>query len=108
MWEKIKSVILFFVRGSVQGWRGPLGAAMIIFSVYLCFGFFTGVTNIQNYIRNLRELERIDARTEMTRKRLEATNRHLKLLSEHSPDFVSEMALRHLNMGDPAMMIIRK
>ena len=108
MLEKIKSVIMFFIRGMTSGWRGLLGAAMLAFSIYLCAGLFTGTTNIQNYIRNRRELGEIDARIEMTRNKLKRTNNHIKLLSEGSPDFTSEMALKHLNLGDPNLMILKK
>lgn len=108
MFEKIKSCIGIFLRGSVSGWRGIVGAALIIFSFYLCLGFFTGVTNIPNYIRNKNQLGKIDARIESTRAKLNRTNLHIQLLKEQSPDFVSEMALKHLNLGDTNLLIIKK
>ena len=108
MVQKIKSVIGVLFRGMFGGWRGAAGMAIIAFSLYLFAGFFNGTTNIQNYIRNKRELATVDTRIAMVQNRLDAANRHIKLLQEHSPDFVSEMANKHLNLGDPSVRILRK
>jgi len=105
---KIKSVIGVFFRGAFGGWRGLVGLAIIAFSIYLVTGLFSGTTNIQNYIRNKRELATVDSRIEATRERLEATNQRIRLLQGHSPDFVAELAARHLNLGDPAVRILRR
>lgn len=108
MFGKIKSIAGVFARGCAGGWRGLAGAALLVFSAYLFVGFFTGVANIKNYIANRYELGTADARLYAAKNRLDRTSRHIRLLSEQSKDFVSEMALRHLNMGDPEMRIIKK
>ena len=108
MREKIKSLARIFLRGSIGGWRGLVGLALTIFSVYLLTGLFSGTTNVQNYIRNKRELGQIDARIEAAQTALETRNRHIRLLAEGSPDFVSEMAAKHLNLGNPDVMILKK
>jgi cell division protein FtsB len=108
MGEKIKSIAGIFLRGLFASWRGMAGAALIVFSLYLFTGFFTGTTNVQNYVRNARELGQIDAKIAAVRAQLDATNSHIRLIQEHSPDFVSEMASKHLNLGDPKIMILKK
>ena len=108
MWEKIKSIAGIFVRGATGGALGFLGAAMILVSIYFLAGLFTGTTNVQNYIRNRRALGNTDAKIAELTRRLETENLHIKLLQSHSPDFISEMALKHLNLGDPKMMILKK
>jgi hypothetical protein len=106
--SKIKSILGIFLRGMFGSWRGALGAALIALSIYLFIGFFTGTANIRNYIKNMAALRRADAIIEDKQKKLDETNLHIKLLQEYSPDFVSEMALRHLNIGDPELFMIKK
>ena len=108
MAKKIKSALGVFFRGMFGGWRGAVGTALIVFSLYMLAGLFNGATNIQNYIRDKRELATADARIIAARKRLDAANQHIKLMREHSPDFVSEMAMKHLNLGDPGVRILKK
>jgi cell division protein FtsB len=104
MWKKIKSLL----RAVFASWQGVLGAAMTLFALYLSAGFFTGTANIQSYFRNRAALDRADAKIAALQTRLDATNHHIDLIWRHSPDFVSEMALRHLNLGDPEIMILKK
>jgi cell division protein FtsB len=108
MWDKIKSAFTVFFTGMFSSGRGLLGAAMVAVSIYFFIGLFTGIASIQNYIRNLNATHTSTARIEAEQKKLDTINLHIKLLQEHSPDFVSEMALRHLNMGDPKSLIIKK
>jgi hypothetical protein len=108
MWGKIKSALAVFFRGAFSGMHGFIGAALIVFSVWLWVGFFTGAANIQNYIRGLRNVGAADARIDALRARLNRTELRIKLLQEHSPDFVAEMGLVHLNLGDPALKEIKR
>lgn len=108
MWQKIKSVLLVFVRGAFSSWKGFLGAVMIVASIYLFTGLFTGIASVQNYIKNARALNKADDKIAAIRSELETTNRHIKLLLDHSPDFVSEMAVKYLNLGDPNAKVIKK
>jgi cell division protein FtsB len=108
MWDKIKSAFTVFFTGMFSSMRGFLGAAMVAVSVYFFVGLFTGVASIQNYIKNLNSMHTSTSRIEAEQQKLDTINHHIKLLQEHSPDFVSEMALRHLNMGDPKSLIIKK
>ncbi|MDR1071931.1 MAG: hypothetical protein LBL21_04800 [Rickettsiales bacterium] len=108
MWEKIKSMTGILIRGTLGGWRGALGALMAGLSVYFFVGLFTGVASVQNYFKNRVALGRADEKIAVLRKQLDAENLHIELLQKHSPDFISEMALRHLNLGDPQLMILKK
>ena len=108
MWEKIKSMPVVFIRGAFSGIYGFVGAALIVFSIWLWAGFFMGVSNVQNYARNLSALDAADGRIAALRERLDRTELHIKLLQDHSPDFVAEMGLTHLNIGDPAVRVVKK
>ena len=108
MLEKIKSAFAILFDGTFKSWRGFLGMAMILFSLYFLIGLFTGVASIQHYIRNLRNTKTSDTRISAKQKELSMINLHIKLIQEHSPDFVSEMAIKYLNMGDPNSSIIKK
>jgi cell division protein FtsB len=108
MWGKIKSMLGVLLRGTFGGWQGALGALMIGVSLYFSIGLFNGVASIQNYFKNRIALGRADEKIAVLQKQLDAENLHIKLLQEHSPDFISEMALRHLNLGDPKLLILKK
>ena len=108
MGEKIKSLALTFVRGATGGLQGFIGAALTIISVCFLAGLFTGTTNIQTYFRNRNALGNTDAKIESLQGQLDAANLHIKLIQSHSPDFISEMALKYLNLGDPKMMILKR
>jgi cell division protein FtsB len=108
MWEKIKSTALIIVRGTFSSWHGLLGMTMICVSLYFSIGLFNGIASIQNYFRNRIALGKADARIEALQNQLDAETLHIKLIQTHSPDFISEMARRHLNLGDPRLLILKK
>ena len=81
---------------------------MIVASIYFFVGLFTGVASIQNYFKNRRALNRADAKIETLQKDLGSVNLHIKLLQDFSPDFVAEMAIKYLNLGDPKMRVLKK
>jgi len=108
MWDKIKSALGVFFRGAFQSLSGFAGAAMVLLSLYFCFDLLTGTASLQNFIKNRRDLGRADTAIEIRQKQLDKVNMHIRLIQEHSPDFISEMALRHLNLGDPKVLIIKK
>jgi cell division protein FtsB len=108
MLDKIKSAARVFFHGMTSSLTGLSGAVLVVLSLYLLAGLFTGVANVQNFIKNWNELGKTDSKIAALQQQLDRTNLHIKLLQQHSPDFVSEMALRHLNLGDPKLMIIKK
>ncbi|MDR2769886.1 MAG: hypothetical protein LBB08_00370 [Rickettsiales bacterium] len=108
MWGKIKSAFGILFRGMFASFYGFAGAVLTAISVWLCVGLFTGAANIRSYVRNRRTLRESDAKIAALAKELAKTNMHIKLLQDHSPDFVSEMALQKLNLGDSETMILKK
>jgi len=108
MRDKIKSAIGIFFRGATSSVQGAFGAALTLLSFYLLFGLFSGDASIQNYISHQRALRTADAKTRHLADELETTERHIELIQRHSPDFISEMAAKHLNLGDPEVMMIKK
>ena len=108
MLEKIKSIFRVFFKGAIQSFPGFIGAAMVVLSVYFVIGLFTGTANIQNLVRNRIALSKADGKIAAAEEQLDRVNLHIKLLQEHSKDFISEMALKHLNLGDPNLLIIKK
>ena len=108
MLGKIKSIIKRVIAATFVSRQGFVGAFLTALAIYFCVGLVTGTANIQNYFRNRATLAQTDAKIADLGRQLEVENRNIKLLQSHSPDFVSEMALRHLNMGDPKIMMIKK
>ena len=89
------------------GLSGIAGILMIILSLYFLTGLFRGTTNVQTYFANRRSLAEMNDRIATLELQLERVNLHIRLMQEQSPDFISEMAARHLNLADPNAVMIR-
>jgi len=97
MGKKIKSI----------GGKGLIGILLMVVSVYLLVGLFRGTTNLQSYVRNRQFLADADARIGALESELARTKLHINLIQSHSPDFISELASRQLNLGSPNVFLIR-
>ena len=97
MGSKIKSI----------GAKGFVGILLAAISIYLLIGLFRGTTNVQSFARNRQFLAGADARIVALESELNRTKLHISLIQSHSPDFISELAARHLNLGDPNAFMIR-
>ena len=90
------------------GGKGLVGILLIIISVYLLIGLLRGTTNIQSYAQNRKFLSGADAHITKLEQELTRTRLHISLIQSHSPDFISELAARHLNIGSPSVFMIKQ
>ena len=104
---KIKNLFAFLSRAWSGGGRGKLGILLSLFAAFMFIGIFWGDVNIQRFTMNIWRLSQ--ARDQLTSEQatLDELNRHIKLLQNYSPDYVEELGLKYLNIGDPSVKILK-
>lgn len=107
MKDKIKN--LFHLIGAAWrgGIHGKIGVFFAIFGTFMFIRIFAGDVNITRFVANIWHLshERIELSAEETK--LNTINHHIELLENYSPDYVEELGLRYLNIGDPAYRVLK-
>ena len=105
--EKIKNFFGFIGRAWVGGWHGKIGIACAIFALFMFIRMFLGDMNIQRFVMNAWNLNR--ERTELAEREqeLDTLKHHIDLLRNGSPDYVEELGLQYLNIGDPKFRILK-
>ena len=107
MKEKIKNFFGFIGRAWVGGFHGKIGIACAIFALFMFIRMFSGERNVQSFVMNIWHLnhERAElASLEQTRNTLA---HHIELLKSGSPDYIEELGLQYLNIGDPKYKILK-
>lgn len=107
MKEKIKNFFGFIGRAWRAGWRGKLGLAMLMFALFMFVRIFIGDVCVQKFIMNIWELNKEQQQLATERQRLDTLNQHIELIQGYSSDYVEELGLRYLNMGDPETRILK-
>lgn len=107
MQKKIKNFFGFLRRAWCLGYRGKIGVLALIFATITFVGIFFGQENLQHFIINIWRLN--DAQQQLMDKQaeLEQINHHIKLLENYSPDYVEELGLQYLNIGDPKFKVLK-
>ncbi|MBR4892138.1 MAG: hypothetical protein IKZ34_03095 [Alphaproteobacteria bacterium] len=107
MKEKIKNLFSFLGRAWSGSIRGKLGILLAIIASFLFIGIFCGNVSVQRVGLNIWHLnkaqEQLDAETEA----LKGIQHHIQLLQNYSPDYINELGLKYLNIGDPQVKILR-
>ena len=103
MWEKIKNFLGFMKSAWSGGKLGKLGILLMLVSIFFFVRFFYGTRNIQNFVVNAIHLNRIRTELATEQKKLSQIQHHNYLLqnSNNSPDYVEELGLKTLNLGNP-------
>ena len=107
MWKKVKALMSFLWsawRGSV---RGKIGVALILFSVLILVRLFLGDVSIQKIIGDKFRLGREEIQLEQEKYKLHQMEKHISLLQNRSPDYVEELAQKHLNIGSPNVRVLK-
>ncbi len=104
---KIKNLFSFLSRAWSGSARGKLGILLALFAGFMLIGMFWGDVNIQRFGINIWRLNQAQDQLVAEQKTLEELNTHIKLLQNHSPDYVEELGLRYLNIGDPHAKILK-
>ncbi len=107
MYEKIKNFFGFLGEAWMGGIRGKIGILITIFAAFMFIRIFWGEVNVQKFIINIwrqnAEQQQLDA--ELAKK--SALQRHISLLQNYSPDYVEELGLKYLNIGDAKVKILK-
>lgn len=107
MKEKIKNFFGFIGRAWSGGWHGKFGVLATIFAAFAFIRIFWGDVNVQNFIINIWRLNDEQEQLVMEQKKLDGINRHIELLQGYSADYVEELGLKYLNIGDPDTKILK-
>lgn len=107
MKEKIKKLFQFMGSAWSGGGRGKLGIIFTLFASFMFIGMFWGDVSIQRFGINVWQLRIEREQMIMEQQTLDELHRHIKLLQNYSPDYVEELGLKYLNIGDSNIKILK-
>ncbi len=107
MKEKIKNLFSFIGHAWTGSFRGKIGVLLSIFAAFMFIRIFWGEVNIQNFIMNIWRLNAEQEQLIAEQTKLNTLNRHIELLQGYSSDYVEELGLKYLNIGDPKAKILK-
>ena len=107
MKEKIKNLFTFVSTAWTSGSRGKMGVIMTIVALFWSVGMFTGKTTIQGFIINIWRLNAANAQLVSEQSKLHQLQMHIDLVQKNSPDYIEELGLKRLNMGDAKTRILK-
>ena len=103
MKEKIKNFFVFVKNAWIEGPRGKIGLGLMILSIFFFARLFYGDNNLQSFIKNAWHLKQDRKELAVDQDKLEKLQRHIYLLQHPnaSSDYIEELGLKNLNLGDP-------
>lgn len=107
MKEKIKNLFTFMGHAWSAGFHGKLGVIMTIIAIFWSIGIFTGKTTLQGFIINIWKLNSAQQQLVMEQEKLRQLQMHIDLVKRNSPDYIEELGLKRLNMGDSKTKILK-
>ena len=107
MKEKIKNLFGFIGRAWIGGLHGKIGVLCAFFAVFIIVRIFFGTVNIQGFVINIWHLNAEQQQLATETENLETLKRHILLLQNYSTDYVEELGLKYLNIGDKNFKVLR-
>lgn len=107
MWEKIKNFFGFIGRAWSGGIRGKVGVLCAIFAAFMFVRIFWGEVSAQKFVINIWHLNSEQQQLASEQKKLDQLETHIKLIQNYSPDYVEELGLKYLNIGDAHAKILK-
>lgn len=107
MKTKIKNFFGFIGRAWSGGIHGKAGIIIALFAGLMFVRTFCGEENVQTFIINIWRLNGEQAQLAAEQEKLESLQRHIELLQGYSPDYVEELGLKYLNVGDAKFKILK-
>lgn len=104
---KIKSLFSFIGRAWTGGIYGKFGLILFIFAFFLFIRIFWGDVNIQRFAANIWHLRNAQEQLVEENATLQEIKAHTKLLQNYSPDYIEELGLRYLNIGDSKVKVLK-
>lgn len=105
--EKIKNLFTFMGHAWAGGSRGKLGVVFAIIALVWTIGFFTGKNTIISAIANIWRMNAAQEQLVMEQTKLNKLEHHIELTKRNSPDYIEELGLKRLNMGDATTKILK-
>ncbi|MFQ6739546.1 MAG: hypothetical protein ACLRFJ_02675 [Alphaproteobacteria bacterium] len=107
MKEKIKKFFNFVAVAWTTSFRGKLGVILLVFALFVFLRMFWGTVNIQSFFINMWHLNNEQHDLETQRANLQQLQHHNQLLQINSPDYIEEIGLQTLNIGDSKTKILK-
>lgn len=107
MWDKIKNFFGFLGRAWTGGIRGKIGILAGIFAAFMFVRIFWGEVSAQKFVMNIWRLDAEQQQLAAEQEKLAAYEKHIKLIQSYSSDYVEELGLKYLNVGDPQAKILK-
>ncbi|MDR0967624.1 MAG: hypothetical protein LBL75_02200 [Rickettsiales bacterium] len=107
MKKKIKELLQFLVNGWRGGLRGKIGVICTLFAALMFVRLFWGDVSLQNFVINFWRLDNAQTALTAEQKKLELTQEHITLIENYSPDYISELSQKYLNIGAPDLRILK-
>ncbi len=107
MKAKIKNLFKFLGRAWSGGLYGKIGIVLSLFAIFIFIGLFLGDVSIQRFTMNIWHLNNAREQLMVEQNTLDDLNKHIELLQNYSPDYVEELGLKYLNIGDPQSKILK-
>lgn len=104
---KIKNLFNFIGRAWSGGIRGKFGIALTAFATFMFIGLFCGDVTVQRVGLNVWHLKQEQAQLTSEQTTLRNINTHIELLQGYSADYIEELGLKYLNIGDPKTKILK-
>ena len=104
---KIKNLFAFLGRAWAGGIHGKMGIVFTTFAAFMFIGLFQGDASVQRFIVNNWKLQTAYEQRDSEKATLAKIETHLDLLKKNSPDYIEELGLRYLNVGDPEIKILK-
>lgn len=104
---KIKNLFKFMGSAWSGGGRGKLGIVLTLFAGFMFIGLFWGDVSVQRFGYNFWQLGKEREHLVAEQAALNELHRHIELLQNYSPDYVEELGLKYLNIGDPRVKILK-
>lgn len=107
MKEKIKNFFTFMSNAWGAGYHGKIGVIMFIVAIFWSIGIFTGKTTLQGFVINIWRLNAAQTQLSQEQEKLDTLQHHIDLVQKNSPDYIEELGLKRLNMGDAKTKILK-
>lgn len=104
---KIKNLFSFLSRAWHGGARGKLGIILALFAGFMFIGLFWGDVNVQRFAMNTWHLNTATEQLDTEKHKLNQIEHHIELLQNYSPDYIEELGLKYLNIGDAQVKILK-
>lgn len=104
---KIKNLFTFIKNAWTGSLRGKAGVLLVLFAMFTFVKIFLGEVNVQNFVINIWRLNAANQQLIEEQTKLETLHKHIELLQGYSPDYVEELGLRYLNIGDPKTKVLK-